>query len=139
MVDWEKRFMDAAFFFARWSKDKTQVGAVIVGDRRRIVSSGYNGLPRGVAESAERSAKPEKYLWHEHAERNAIYNAAEPLIGMALYTTHYPCAACARAIIQTGIVHVVWREALTSGFAADEAAVLDMFAEAGVNFYRSEP
>jgi dCMP deaminase len=58
----------------------------------------------------ERHNRPEKYLWTEHAERNAIYNAVRrgvPLLGSTIYTTLFPCCECARAIVQSGIAYVV--------------------------------
>lgn len=94
------------------SKDKsTKVGAVIVGPNNEVLSVGWNGFPRGVNDDVEeRHERPAKYEWTEHGERNAIYNAARHgirLDGTTLYTTHDPCADCARAIVQSGIRHVV--------------------------------
>lgn len=57
----------------------------------------------------ERWERPQKYDWVEHAERNAIYNAARmgiPLKGCTAYITLAPCAACSRALIQAGITTV---------------------------------
>jgi dCMP deaminase len=57
-----------------------------------------------------RRKRPEKYFWFEHAERNAIYNAARagiPLKGGKMYVTFLPCMDCARAIVQSGITTVV--------------------------------
>jgi dCMP deaminase len=53
--------------------------------------------------------RPEKYLWMEHAERNAIYNAARvgiPLKGCVIYMDGIPCMDCARAIVQAGIKEI---------------------------------
>ena len=51
-VDWDARFMALSIHIAEWSKDqKRQYGAVIVGERRRIISTGYNGLPRNIDDS----------------------------------------------------------------------------------------
>lgn len=111
---WDRRFMELAHHVAKWSKDRsTQVGAVVVesSQRRRVISLGYNGLPRGVNDNPdERHQRPEKYLWAEHAERNAIYNASESLVGATLYATLFPCAGCARAIVQSGIRFLVTPE-----------------------------
>jgi dCMP deaminase len=68
---------------------------------------GYNGFPRGCDDSvASRYERPDKYLYTEHAERNAIYHAARhgvTLKGCSMYVTLFPCADCARGIIQAGI------------------------------------
>ena len=107
---WDKRFFDLASLVSSWSEDTSRkVGAVIVADTNEILSTGYNGLPRGVSSDVEsRHSKNdgEKYFWFENAERNAIYNSARNgmrLKGSTLYATLFPCADCARAIVQSGI------------------------------------
>lgn len=106
---WDRRFLKLALEVATWSKDDTtQVGSVIIGKHRKPVSFGYNGFPRGVCDDiACRHERPAKYLFFEHAERNAIYNADQDLEGCTLYVTHFPCADCTRAIIQNQIARVV--------------------------------
>jgi dCMP deaminase len=77
-TDWNTRFMHMADMeIAQWSKDRSRkVGALIVKDRE-IVTSGFNGMPRGVDDNVEaRHERPEKYFWFIHAETNAIINAA---------------------------------------------------------------
>ena len=107
---WDTRFLDLAQLVASWSEDKSRkVGAVIVGEANQILATGYNGLPRGVsADHSKRhsSDDDEKYFWYEHAERNAIFNAARSgvrLEGATIYSTLFPCAECSRAIIQSGL------------------------------------
>jgi dCMP deaminase len=100
--------MNLARHVAEWSKDRsTKVGAVIVGPSNEVRAIGYNGFPRGVDDDVpDRHERPEKYFWVEHAERNAIYNAARagiPLAGCKLYLPWFPCMDCARAIVQSGI------------------------------------
>lgn len=115
MVDWESlnkwdlRFMELAMYVADWSKDpSTRVGAVVVAPDRRIVSLGYNGFPRGVADTDERlNDRPIKYAFVAHAERNAIDNADVSMRGCTLYVTLQPCAECTKSIIQKGIAKVV--------------------------------
>jgi len=111
VADWDSRFMGLALHIKEWSKDPTKVGAVIVGDSNEIRSVGYNGFPRGVNDlDPSRMERPDKYLWGEHAERNAIYNAARvgiPIEGCRIYLTWYPCADCARSIIQSGLRELI--------------------------------
>ena len=95
-----------------WSKDpSTKVGAVFVSAERRILSTGYNGFPRGVDDDVEeRWLRPEKYFWTAHAEVNAIYNAAFEGVSLresTLYTPFLPCHGCAQAIVQVGCERVV--------------------------------
>lgn len=114
---WQNRWMELARLVATWSKDDSRkVGCVIIDDRQAVVSLGWNGLPRGVdddPELAERHERPGKYMWYEHAERNAVYNAAsqgQKVSGCTAYVTLFPCADCARALIQAGISEVICPE-----------------------------
>lgn len=106
--NWDTRMMDVAKLVASWSKDRSiGVGCVIVSPDHAILSTGFNGFPRGVNDDVEeRHQRPAKYKFTEHAERNAIYNAARhgiKLEGTTIYLPWYPCADCARAIVQSGI------------------------------------
>jgi dCMP deaminase len=108
---WDKYFMDMLPLIAARSKDpNTKTGCLIVGPDHEIRTTGYNSFPRHIHDSVpERLERPEKYFWIEHAERNAIYNAARvgiPLVGCTLYLNWLSCMDCARAIIQVGIVRV---------------------------------
>jgi dCMP deaminase len=111
-IDWDKRFLDLAQHVGQWSKDRSRkVGCVIVGPHREIRAIGYNGFPRGIDDdSAARHERPAKYLWTEHAERNAIFQAARigvSLDGCTMYLPWFPCMACARALVQAGIARLV--------------------------------
>jgi len=109
--EWDRRFMQLAVAVGQWSKDPTPVGCIIAGPANEIRSTGYNGLPRGTDDHvAERLKRPNKYFWSEHAERNAIYNAARagiPIEGCRIFVPWYPCVDCARAIIQCGLIELV--------------------------------
>lgn len=94
------------------SKDaSTKVGCLIVGPDNEIRSTGYNSFPRGINDNdPSRQERPKKYMFIEHAERNAIYNAARvgtPMKGCRIYMDFLPCADCARAIIQAGITEIL--------------------------------
>ena len=140
-MNWIEYFYNIAEEVKKKSKDKnTQIGAVIVGKDKEIVSTGDNSFPRGIDdERADRQEKPEKYFWFEHAERNAIYNAARIGVstkGCTMYLTcGIPCADCARGIINAGISKIYVRK----GGGAQSQKWLDsgersrqMFKEAGV-------
>ena len=113
MADWTRRMLILARHIAAWSKDgSTKHGCVITGPANEIRSTGYNGLPRKVDlydDEAIVAKRPEKYFWFEHAERNAIYNAARmgiSLEGCTAYVTSPVCADCGRAFIQSGISNI---------------------------------
>jgi dCMP deaminase len=135
---WQDRFIKLARMVASWSKDRsTQVGAVIVTGDGHPRSFGFNGMPQGVNDDIdERHERPEKYFWFEHAERNAIYLADGDLKDCVMFVTHMPCADCARAIIQTGIAHVVVdaQGKLSHGTQLSDSctAAREMFFETGV-------
>lgn len=92
-----------------FSKDPaTKVGALFLCPKtHNVLSLGYNGMPRGVDEKDEnRWKRPTKYLYVEHAERNAIYNACRKgtcLEGSICIVTMFPCCDCTRGIVQTGV------------------------------------
>lgn len=110
--DWDNRFMRIALEMGQWSKDRSMgVGCVIVGPNHEIRSSGYNGFPRGLDDDIEaRHLRPLKYKWTEHAERNAIFNAARigvSIAGCRIYVPWFPCVDCTRAILQTGLIELI--------------------------------
>ena len=113
MTDWDKRFLKLAKHISKWSKDpSTQVGCVVVGPDKEIRSTGFNGLPRGIADNDERLNNREiKYPLICHAEENAIMHSAR--IGISLkdctaYVTWPPCTRCARSLIQAGISTIIY-------------------------------
>lgn len=136
---WDLRFLELAALVGSWSKDRSaKTGCIIVGPDRLIRSTGFNGFVRGVDdEIAERHERPIKYSWTEHAERNAIYNAARlgvSLTGCTCYVNWFPCIDCARAIVQVGVVRLVGMEPDQSDkkWGADFSFALDMFNEVGL-------
>ena len=119
-MNWNEYFLGIAEQVKLKSKDEsTQIGAVIVGKDREILSTGYNSFPRGLDDNLpERQERPLKYFYFEHAERNAIYNAARvgiPLDGSTIYlTSGLPCSDCGRAIINSGIKTVYCKRECTT-------------------------
>ncbi len=139
-LSWDEYFMGIAILSSMRSKDpSTQVGACIVNNENRIVSMGYNGMPRCCSDDEfpwDRDGSPlnSKYLYVCHAELNAILNSANGSVrGCTVYTTLFPCNECAKAIIQSGITEVVYM----SDKYADSDSVLAskrMFETAGVKY-----
>lgn len=141
---WDQTFLALAKEVARRSKDpSTQVGAVIVGPDREVRSLGYNCFPRDVDDGAPgRLERPLKYRWLEHAERNAIYNAARvgiPLKGCGMFVSWLPCSDCARAIIQSGIANLVIEDlSIPERWREDFVTSLTMLREAQIGLYRPD-
>lgn len=134
MTNWDKRFLDLADHVATWSKDpRTQVGAVIVDEKKRVVSLGYNGFPRGVSDDEDRyTDRPLKHLFVAHAERNALDNAPLMVEGCTMYVPLLPCNECAKSIIQKGITRVVTYKVKRDGTGFNWDITLKMFKEAGI-------
>ena len=139
--DWDTYFMDIAHVVARRSNcSRRQVAAVIVLDKR-IISTGYNGTPRGIKNCFEggcpRCASESGSGVNlgdclcSHAEENSIVQAAYHGIavkGGALYCTISPCLLCAKMIINAGLVEVVYEHEYHFNEQARR-----LFKEAGVH------
>lgn len=146
-MNWNDFFISMARLVANKSKDRsTRVGAVIVGPDNEVRSVGYNGFPRNVDdEDSSRHERPTKYRYTEHAERNAIYNAARvgiPTQGCDMYLNWEPCPCtdCTRAIIQSGIKRVIGPDIIFPGvsphWSDDMKDSAIMLQEAGVEVVR---
>ena len=135
-MNWGPYLMGFARHAATKSKDSTQVGAALVTPQNAVILTAFNGSPRYVRDLPERRERPMKYLYASHAEANLISFAARNGIkteGCRVYVTHFPCAHCAKTLIQAGICEVVYGDGLTSMPQEEFAAARVMFEEAGVN------
>ena len=137
-INWDEYFMGIAMLAARRSKDpNTQVGACIVSPDNIIISTGYNGMPKGCSDDEypwEREGEDTKYPYVVHAELNAILNSGgRSLKGAKLYVALFPCNECAKAIIQSGIRDVIY---LSDKYADTDSvrASKRMLTSAGVSF-----
>ena len=137
--------MGIALLAAMRSKDpNTQVGCCIVNEDKIILSTGYNGFPKGCSDDEypwERDGEGNatKYPFVVHAELNAILNAGgKSLSGATLYVDLFPCNECAKAIIQSGISEVVY---LSDKYADKENTIASkkMLNSAGVKLRRLVP
>lgn len=139
MNKWGERFMQLAEHVAEWSYDpRTKVGAVIVDDKKRVVSMGYNGFPRGVKDLPERyNDRETKLLFVCHAERNALDNAPLSVEGCTMYVPLMPCNECAKSIIQNGISKVITRRPPDDN-RFNWHITEEMFKESGVSLVFSE-
>jgi len=120
--DWDEYFLQLADLVATRSTClRRQVGAVLV-KNERIISTGYNGAPRGLEHCLdigclrEEQGIPSGHRYElcrgVHAEQNALINAAYYGISTAeavIYCTNQPCIICARMIINAGIIRIVHR------------------------------
>lgn len=144
-ISWDEYFMGVAMLAGKRSKDpSTQVGACIVDDDNKILSQGYNGLPRGCSDDEfpwdrEGNMLETKYPYVVHAELNAILNSrGTNLYGSKIYVALFPCNECAKAIIQSGIKEVVY---LSDKYADTDIvkASKRLLEAAGVKMTKLEP
>jgi dCMP deaminase len=141
-INWDEYFMGIAMLAAKRSKDpSTQVGACIVSEDNIIISTGYNGMPKGCSDDEfpwNRDGENNKYYYVVHAELNAILNAnGRDLRGSRVYVALFPCNECAKAIIQSGVKEVIYlsdKYADTLGTMASKR----MLDAAGVKYSRLE-
>jgi len=141
-MNWDEYFYKIAELASLKSKDRsTKCGSVIVGEGHTVLSIGFNGFPRKVNDDIEsRHDRPNKYLYTEHGERNSIFAAAKNGIKLDGSSIHLsggglPCSDCARAIIQAGIIEIVYRDIPFQGkgnWKESMDAAKEMLLEAGV-------
>jgi len=142
-ISWDEYFLGVAMLAARRSKDpSTQVGACIVSADNIIISTGYNGMPKGCSDDEfpwNREGAETKYPFVVHAELNAILNASgRDLRGSRIYVALFPCNECAKAIIQSGIREVLY---LSDKYATTPTTLASkrMLEAAGVKCTRLQP
>ena len=144
-IGWDDYFMGVSLLAAERSKDpSTQVGACIVSDDNRILSTGYNGFPQGCSDddfpwNRDSSQGETKYNFVVHAELNAILNAGgKSLVGSRIFVSLFPCHECAKAIIQAGVKEVVYLSDKYNGTESDNASKRLLNA-AGVKLTKIKP
>ena len=140
---WDTYFMEIARTCAtRTSCRRRQVGAVVVEDKR-ILATGYNGVPTGIEHCLDRGCLREQLgipsgQQHElcrglHAEQNALIQAAKygtSIEGAAIYCTAQPCVLCAKMLINAGITEIVY------DLEYPDQLALEMLTEAGIQLRR---
>ena len=144
---WDEYFMDIARVVASRSNCvKRKVAAVLTVDRR-IISTGYNGTPRGTRNCneggcprcnsfAQGGARLDECLC-SHGEENAIIQAAYHGVsvrGSSLYTTFCPCLICTKIIINSGVAEVIYNADYPMGDVS-----LALLREAGVKVRQASP
>ncbi|KAK0728643.1 cytidine deaminase-like protein [Lasiosphaeria miniovina] len=145
---WDSYFMALASLAAQRSNCmKRRVGCVVVRDKR-VISTGYNGTPRGLLNcgeggcgrcndaSAHRSGHGLATCLCIHAEENALLEAGRERVGggAVLYCDTCPCLTCSIKIAQVGINEVVYSQ----GYSMDSATAA-VFLQAGVRLRQLVP
>ena len=143
-----KKFLQLAKYQAElFSKDPNRKVATILlsKDTLNILSTGYNGLPRGMNDdNEERWVRPTKYWYVTHSEINSICSAARngtKVDGAIAVVTMFPCSDCAKALIQAGVKTIV---SITpnideSKWGEHFKISLEMFEELGIELILFDP
>lgn len=132
---WDDRYLKLAAYITIWSTDpSTKVGCIIADEKNRIVSTGINGLPRGIEDNHDRlNVRDIKLKITIHAEVNALLFAARSVEGCTAFVWPLPpCAQCASALIQAGIKRIVSVRSNNTLWARDHKLASEMYYEAGV-------
>ena len=143
-ISWDEYFMGIAYLSSLRSKDpNTKVGACIVDSDHKVVSIGYNGMPRGLDEEKlswnKNDGLDNKYLYVCHAEFNAILNTrnGSALKDCTLYVTLFPCNECSKEITQSGIKELVYAENKYENELSTQAS-LKLLTLAGIKIRKYE-
>ena len=132
---WDEYFMEIARTVAtRATCPRASVGCVLTRDRR-ILTTGYNGAPRGVAHCTEIGCLLDNGHCQRatHAEANAVVQGAYhgiSLEGATAYCTHEPCINCSKLLISAGVKKIVFADPYPDPIASE------LLAEAGVAVVR---
>lgn len=132
-----RQLLREAYVFANENSDDihTQVGVIIADPYGHLMSQGANRFADGVSVNQDRLQRPQKYLFLEHAERDALVSFY-PDIRATMYGPWAACADCARCIINSGIERVVCHRAIMERtpdrWMDTILAAQEMFEEAGV-------
>jgi dCMP deaminase len=135
---WDEYFLAMATVVARRATcDRKHVGAIIVDERHRIVSTGYNGSARGLPHCDDVGHLMKEIEGRQscvrtlHAESNALDDAGRRSEAGTIYVTVIPCFNCAKRIVNAGIRRVLWSEFYKS---QNTDLVLAFLMQAGVQY-----
>lgn len=137
------KYTDVARSYAMLSEDKShRISAIAFDDKCNIIGTGYNGLPRGVEHREERLQKPLKSEYTVHAEENlvaqAAYRGQSLKDSSVMVTGRFPCAPCARKLIQAGVRLVLAPYPIDGNYLESNRIARQMFEEAGVEIHMND-
>lgn len=126
---WDDYFLDLADHAStRATCPRLSVGCVLVDADRQIVSTGYNGSPRGTVHCSEAGCllSSNHCIRAVHAEANAVAQAARrgaSLGGSTAYVNVHPCPACYNLLVQAGVRRIVYRTAYKNQHAGMDTLI----------------
>lgn len=137
------KYLDVARSYAMLSEDKAhRISAIAFDDKYNIIGTGYNGLPRGVKHLPERLEKPLKVEFTAHAEENlvsqAAYRGQSLKDSTVMVTSRFPCAPCARKLIQSGVKLILAPYPVDGNYLESNRIARTMFEEAKVQVHMDD-
>ena len=118
MSSWDEYYINIAEEVAKKSKDpSTKTAGVIVDEKNRPISFGYNGFIGGCDETKMSNERPIKYHLVIHGEMNAILFAKRDLQNCTLYNLYAPCENCLKHVIQAGIKKIIYKNSVVESKA----------------------
>lgn len=137
-----KNLMETAESVAKNSHDvETKVGGLLVGKQGELILASYNGFVIGADDDSLPKTRPEKYPILIHCEANAIYQAARRGIsidGCSMVCTLSPCVSCCRALWQSGVRTIYFKEFYRDFDSQKELKDLDLKVEKYGQYYKLE-
>ena len=123
---WDDYFMALAMTVTTRSLDQnTKHACLLVDDKHRIISLGYNGPPKKAVDENVPTEGVAKYPWFIHAEPNSIFNAKTCLEGATAYITGRPCGPCFSFLLQVGVKRVVYGPIKSSSQTEDSTKIVE--------------
>jgi len=138
---WDEYFLTLARHVStRATCDRLLAGCVLVKDKR-IVSTGYNGSLPGAdhCDDVGHLMMNEHCVATEHAERNAVANAARAgvsTLGATAYITHTPCWDCIKHLAAAGIKQIIYDQEYSNALATHPPNIMEILEQAGVGLRR---
>ena len=121
---------------------ETQVGAILINSKTgAVISSGFNGFVRKAQDDKLPRTRPDKYPYMVHAETNLIYNCARHAIstdGCFVFCTLSPCINCCRALYQSGITTVIFKDKYRDFETQSNMLDLKLDVQFGNGYYMME-
>ena len=110
-LSWEEYYIKMCNVVKLRSKDpKRQVGAILVSEDNRIISTGYNGLKIGSNDNIDWNDRNLVHLLVLHAETNCLLYATSKFKNTTLYSTLSPCSHCIKLIASSNIKKIIYQD-----------------------------
>jgi dCMP deaminase len=108
---WDEYFIQMCNVIKLRSRDpKKQVGAILVSDDNRIISTGYNALKKGSNDNIDWNNRDLVHLLVLHAEVNCLLYATSKFENTTLYSTLSPCSNCIKLIASSGVKKIIYQD-----------------------------